>query len=152
MSEDPTISAALEIYAEDSTETNDEGRVVWCESDDAEIVKFVTFLLDTMNVDKNIYRWVYSLCKYGDLYLRLFHESEMDNDSITKDVENAKNQKSKNSNKKDTLNEAIKFSIANKNDHLSHYVEMVSNPAEMFELTRHGKTCGYIQADVMPTQ
>ena len=152
MSEDPTISAALEIYAEDSTETNDEGRVVWCESDDAEIVKFVTFLLDTMNVDKNIYRWVYSLCKYGDLYLRLFHESEMDNDSITKDVENAKNQKSKNSNKKDTLNEAIKFSIANKNDHLSHYVEMVPNPAEMFELTRHGKTCGYIQADVMPTQ
>ena len=40
------------------------------------ISKFVNYLLNVMNVDKNIYGWVYSLLKYGDLYLRLFRESD----------------------------------------------------------------------------
>ena len=40
MSEDPTISAALEIYAEDTTEANEFGRIVWCESENPDIVKF----------------------------------------------------------------------------------------------------------------
>ena len=71
MAEDPTIAAVLETYAEDATETNDDGRIVWCTSNDINIAKYITYLLDTMNVDKNSYRWVYSLCKYGDLYIRL---------------------------------------------------------------------------------
>ena len=29
-----------------------------------------------MNADKNIYGWVYSLLKYGDVYLRLYRESD----------------------------------------------------------------------------
>ena len=143
MSEDPTISAALEIYAEDTTEANDQGRIVWCESEDPEVVKFVTYLLDTMNVEKNIYKWVYSLCKYGDLYLRLFRESEIAQDPLFK---------SKQDNKKEKLDEDIKVKAFSDNDHLVHYVEMVPNPAEMFELTRFGKSCGYIKADVIPTQ
>lgn len=143
MSEDPTISAALEIYAEDTTEANDQGRIVWCESEDPEVVKFVTYLLDTMNVEKNIYKWVYSLCKYGDLYLRLFRESEIAQDPLFK---------SKKDNKKEKLDEDIKVKAFSDNDHLVHYVEMVPNPAEMFELTRFGKSCGYIKADVIPTQ
>lgn len=143
MSEDPTISAALEIYAEDTTEANDQGRIVWCESEDPEVVKFVTYLLDTMNVEKNIYKWVYSLCKYGDLYLRLFRESEIAQDPLFK---------SKKDVKKEKLDEDIKIKAFSDNDHLVHYVEMVPNPAEMFELTRFGKSCGYIKADVIPTQ
>ncbi|MBO7697212.1 MAG: hypothetical protein J6Y28_04290 [Acholeplasmatales bacterium] len=141
MSEDPTISAALEIYAEDTTEANEFGRIVWCESENPDIVKFVTYLLDTMNVEKNIYRWVYSLCKYGDLYLRLFRESEMEDSLNIFDKKN----------KRDKLNEEVKIHVDKKDDHFSHYIEMVPNPAEMFELTRHGKSCGYIKADVMPT-
>ena len=115
MSEDPTISAALEIYAEDVTETNDEGRVIWCESENPEIVKFVTFLLDTMNVDKNIYKWVYSLCKYGDLYLRLFTESEMQVESVFSEQEKVR--KSNDENIKNKLNEDVKFSFNSPNDH-----------------------------------
>lgn len=138
MSEDPTISAALEIYAEDSTETNDQGRIVWCESDDPDITKFVNFLLDSLNVDKNIYKWAYCLCKYGDVYLRLFKESEVTNDLLFS--------------KKEKLNEDLKIAIQDKSDRYSSYIEMVPNPAEMFELIRYGKSCGYIKADVMPVQ
>jgi hypothetical protein len=32
MCEDSKISAVLETYAEDATDYNDEGRIVWCEA------------------------------------------------------------------------------------------------------------------------
>ena len=151
MSEDPTISAALEIYAEDSTETNEEGRIIWCESDDSNVAQFVTYLLDTMNVDKNIYKWAYSLCKYGDLYLRLFRESEIKDDPIL--TSRKKDAKKLDENlDKEKLDEELKLAVYSKSDHFTHYIEMVSNPAEMFELIRHGKSCGYIKADVQPVQ
>ena len=76
MSEDSTVAAILEAYAEDSTEYNDEGRIVWVDSSDSNVAQYVDFLLRTLKVDKNIYKWAYSLCKYGDVYLRLYRKSE----------------------------------------------------------------------------
>ena len=133
MAEDSTISAVLEVYAEDATETNDNGDIVWVTSSKSEIVKFITYLLDTMNVNKNIYKWVYSLCKYGDVYLRLYRQSEYE-DELFKE--------------KKSLNEDVILKAYAKSDKFAHYVEMVPNPAEMFELTRLGKTYGYIKANI----
>ena len=144
MSEDPLIAAVLETYAEDATEANDEGKVIWAQSDDAEIGKYVTFLLDSMNVDKHIYKWVYSLCKYGDVYLHLYRQSECKDLIFDKDDEDTS---SSDSERKD-LNEDIRIKAYSENDKYVHYMEMASNPAEMFELTRFGKTSGYIKAPV----
>ena len=91
MAQDSTVASILEIYAEDATEQNEQGQTVWVESSDADIAKYVTFLLKSLNVEKNIYKWVYSLCKYGDLYLKLFRQSDFDDDLIKeKDVLNEK--------------------------------------------------------------
>lgn len=133
MCDDGTISAVVETYAEDSTERNDHGNIVWAESDDKEIVQYVTFLLDSMNINKNIFKWVFALCKYGDVYLRLYRDSEY-NDVLFGD--------------KKPLNEDIKLNDYKKSDHYALYMEMISNPAEMFELTRFGKTVGYIKAPI----
>lgn len=135
MAEDSIIAAILETYAEDATETNEKGDIIWAESDDAQTAKFVTYLLQTMQANKNAYSWVYSLCKYGDIYLQLYKASEFDS-AIFID----KN--------KQPLNEDVKLNIYDKNDKYVHYLELVSNPAEMFELTRFGKTMCYIKADV----
>lgn len=137
MCEDPTIAAVLETYAEDATEYNDEGRIVWCESPDSDVLKIVTYFLDVMNIDKNIYKWIHSLCKYGDVYIRLYRESEY-NDPVFHSEE---------SDEKQTLNEDIKIVSYNKKDKYAHYVEMAPNPAEIFELTKFSKTCGYIRAE-----
>ena len=67
MADDSTIAAVLETYAEDTTEYNDAGRIMWVESSNADVTKYITYLLDTINVDKHIYKWAYSLCKYGDI-------------------------------------------------------------------------------------
>lgn len=138
MSEDSLISAALEIYAEDATEANDKGQIVWVESNDSNVSKYIQFLLDSLNVDKNIYKWVYSLCKYGDLYLRLYKKSEIEDalsDTQKPDVDD-----------KQELNENVILKVFNKNDKFVHYIEMVPNPAEMFELIKFGKTYSYVKA------
>jgi hypothetical protein len=138
MSQDSIVSAVLETYAEDATEYGDNGRIVWAESSDGEVSKYITFLLDTIGADKHIYKWVYSLCKYGDLYLKLFRESE------SKDLLFGNEEE-----KDNTLNEDVKIKAFSKNDRYTHYVEMVPNPAEIFELTKFGKTYGYIKAPTM---
>ena len=150
MCEDAITAAVLETYAEDATEYNDQGQIVWCEASNSNIAKYVTFLLDAMSVDKHIYKWAHSLCKYGDVYLRLFHESDMqEQDEVLSEL----NPKiAKKGRKKKSLNEDLKIKVYSKNDHYVNYMEMMPNPAEMFELVRHGKTYAYVKADVNSSQ
>lgn len=142
MGNDSILAAVLETYAEDATETNDQGNIVWCESPDADASAFVTYLLNALNIDKNIYKWTYSLCKYGDVYLRLYRESEYD-DLLFEKPKSKRSAEGKNS-----LNEDIKIKLYGKNDNYVHYLEMSPNPAQVFELTRFGKTAAYIKTDV----
>ena len=137
MAQDNTLSAVLETYAEDCVEMNDDGKVMWAESSDKDIAHYVNYLLDVMNVDKNSYSWVYSLIKYGDLYLRLYRESDYKDDPIF----NVNNNKKK-------LDEDVKVKVYEKNDLYTHYIDKVQNPGEMFELVKYGKTMGYIKAPV----
>jgi hypothetical protein len=135
MCEDGRISSVIQTYAEDATERNDTGDIVWATSDDAKISYLVNYYLDSLNVNKNIYKWAFSLCKYGDLYIRLYRESEYE-DALFAPL------------KKKSLNEDLKIKAFKENDKYAHYIEMVTNPAEMFELTKFGKTVGYIQSPV----
>lgn len=138
MAQDATISAVLDIYAADACEPNDQGQVVWVTAEDERVSKEVEHLLDAMRIDKNAFGWVYSLIKYGDLYLRLYRESEY-NDPIfdTKKI-----------NAKEQLNENVIVKAYSKNDRYAEYMEMNKNPAEVFELTRFGKTVGYIKTHI----
>lgn len=153
MCEDATIAAVLETYAEDATEYNDQGQIVWAESSKAEVQKFVQFLLDSMNVDKNIYRWIYALCKYGDCYLRLYRQSDWKDELFSSDdkqkkllTEELEDTLTKQKANKHKLEEDVKIIAYSKADHYVHYMEMESNPANIFELTKFGKTYAYIYA------
>lgn len=140
MGEDPIVSSALEIYASDTCEPNDQGQIVWAESDDAKVLGAVTSILDALNVDKNSYGWVYSLIKYGDLYLRLFRDSEFN--TLSKDLKLKDKEK---------LNEDVTVKAYSKNDHFAQYMEMIKNPAEVFNLTKFGKSYGYLRTHINST-
>ena len=79
------------------------------------VILIVNYILNVMNADKNIYSWVYSLLKYGDVYLRLYRESDYNDELFKADnidkVYSARNVL--NENFKDTtdesLNEAVKL-------------------------------------------
>lgn len=152
MCEDTTIAAALEIYAEDSTELSENGRIIWCQSEDENISKYVTYLLDVLNVDKNVFKWVYCLCKYGDVYLQMYRASDMEDalfsTKISDKRKELKEQFEHIDDPKDPLNESVIVHAYDPNDRYAQYVEMVPNPAEMFELTKFGKTYAYIKAPV----
>lgn len=149
MAQDSSVAAILRTYAEDVCEPADNGHVIWCESNDPKISKYVNYILNIMNADKNLYSWTYSLLKYGDAYLRLYRESDYEDSIFTPDHVNqaysAKNVLNENYLKNDKiLDEAAKLNVHTSNDPYSYYVELVDDPGTMFELTKFGKTYGYI--------
>lgn len=139
MCQDSMVAAILETYCEDATERNEEGHIVWAESSDANISRYINYLLQSCAVDKHIYSWASCLCKYGDLYLRLYRKSDYDtSEELFSDADP----------KKDILQEKVQVQTYAKSDHYVHYLEKEPNPAELFELTKFGKTQGYIKAQV----
>ena len=158
MSTDDVISAVLETYAEDAVQTNDKGEVVWIESSDGNVLDYTTWLLDSLNLNKNMYQWAHCLVTYGDVYVRIPRQSDYGNDLLFKDNIRTKqlNEKlAKASGKKDEkelLNEDVKLRLYSANDPYIPYVEMVSNPGEMFDLQKFGKTHGYIKASTRVVQ
>lgn len=147
MSQDSSVAAILRTYAEDVCEPADSGHVIWCESDDPKISKFVNYILNVMNADKNMYAWVYSLLKYGDVYLRLYRESDYADDLFdASKVANAYSARSTlNEALTEPVQEAVKLNMHSASDPYSFYVEQVDDPGTMFELTKFGKTYGYIE-------
>lgn len=154
MAQDSSISAVLETYAEDVVQANDAGKVVWVESDDAKVLEYTSWLVDTLNIDKHIYKWAYCIVTYGDVYVRLYRKSDVADDVIFKNNSHNRNlneAKEKSSTKEgDTklLSEAIQLRLYESSDKYIPYVKMVDNPAEVFDLQRFGKTYGYIKAPV----
>ena len=153
MAQDSSVASILRTFTEDVCDPNDNGHIVWCESPDPKISKFVNYLLNVMNVDKNAYGWVYSLLKYGDLYLRLYRESDYTDPFFKKD--NINNRSLREDFVEETegepLEEGVRLSIHPINDPYSYYLEAVADPSTMFELNRLGKVYGYIQVPNLDT-
>lgn len=158
MEQDSKISSILDAFAGDATLRNADGNIVWVESEDENCRKYVQYLLDVLRVDKNAYGWIYNLIKYGDLYLRLYRQSDFDEEEIF-DVKEAdkrerlnegkelpKEKVNEDSKEQESLKEDVILQMHQPKDHFANYVEDVSNPGEMFELTKLGKTMGFIQA------
>lgn len=87
------------------------------------------------------------MIKYGDLYLRLYRESDykdpiFDQTAINNTYNNlygARNVLN------EDLKENINLSVRKTHDPYSYYVEMVADPSTMFELTRYGVSSGYVE-------
>lgn len=122
MAQDSRVASILNMYADDCTQYNQSGSVIWAESSDQDCADFVNRIIDNLQLNKNAWSHIHSLCKYGDLYLELFY----DTDEVT--VENG----SQCYNRKE-------------GSALLEHIEMVKNPAIMFDLINQGKTELYIR-------
>ena len=150
MAKDASVAAIVRTYAENVCETNEAGHIVWAESDDPAISKFVNYLLNIMNVDKYIFSWACCLIKYGDVYLRLYRESDYEDKLFKKDhILNGPETYFRSSLheelEKQRLEERVLLNIHKQSDKYSYYIEMVPDPSTMFELVKYGKTYGYIE-------
>ena len=153
MGADTVISSALELYADNATEYDDKGRVIWVESNDKEdgtqISEICNRLVDQFNLNETAWADIYSLVKYGDLYIETFRKSELDEEEFgKKNVETNSDATRLNeaiSNSKAMLLEDVIVNYYDEDDKLSEYVERYDNPAELFELTKRGKTVGFLR-------
>jgi hypothetical protein len=153
MAQDTIIAAVLETYAEDAVQTNDKGEVMWVEANDARVLSYTSWLLESLNVDKHLFQWAYCLVTYGDVYLRLFRKSDVEEDRLFKN--NPRTNKLNESvihKTAEPLTEDVKLRIYSESDKYIPYIQMVDNPGEMFDLQKFGKTQGYIKASTRVIQ
>tara|TARA_R100000664_G_scaffold207_2_gene515 strand:+ start:19824 stop:21659 length:1836 start_codon:yes stop_codon:yes gene_type:complete len=70
----PEISAALDIFAEESTTPSEEGYILTLYSESARIKSILADLFNNiLDVDTNLQMWCRNMCKYGDdfVYLKI---------------------------------------------------------------------------------
>ena len=130
---DATIAAAIEMYADDSTQYDYRtGKVIWAESDDTDIEKAANRLIDVLQLNEKAWTYIYALCTYGDVYLRLYRDGdESDYNEIFET--------------KQTGQVAVRVKPEDKTRPLEEYVEYVDDPATMYDLQVRDKTSGFIR-------
>lgn len=134
MALDSVIASALEMYADDATQYNSKGQIIWAESEDSDISAFANRLIDVLDLNKNAWSHIYCMVKYGDLYLETFRDDENDEDPLLqKDL---------------SYSSDVKVQEHKNGSIMEEYIEAVPNPAELFDLTKRGKTVGFIRVPV----
>ena len=124
MSQDSRVASILNMYADDCTQYNQSSKIIWAESSDQNCADFVNRLIDNLQLNKHAWSHIYSLCKYGDLYLELFYDEENINNT----------------------NGTNNYFRPNGST-IEERIEMVRNPGSMFDLISHGKTSFYVKVN-----
>lgn len=132
MLKDATTSAAIEMYADDATQYDYKtGRVIWAESDDADVAKAANRLIDVLGINEKAWTHIYALCAYGDVYLRLYRKGdESDYNQLFNNHEGST---------------AIRVKPEDDTRPLEEYIEYVDDPAVMYDLQVRDKTSGFIK-------
>jgi len=66
----PEIASALDIYAEETVASDEQGNVLHIYSENRKIQELLEALFyETLNVEFNLVMWTRNLCKYGDFFL-----------------------------------------------------------------------------------
>jgi hypothetical protein len=72
MDKDPIISAALDIYSDESTLADQFGDVLTIKTNKTQIQKILYNLFyDVLNIEFNLWPWIRNVVKYGDFFLKL---------------------------------------------------------------------------------
>jgi len=72
MDNDPIISSALDIFADECTVNNVESEILVIKSENVKVKEILHNLFyDILNVQFNLWSWIRNLVKYGDFYLQL---------------------------------------------------------------------------------
>lgn len=139
MKTDSIIAAALELYADDATQTDENGRVIWAESEDEEIATAANRLIDILELPERAWKHIYQACLYGDYYLKLYRNEEEGKELDKNNVNQPQQIR--------VINDKTEYHGHNEIQNFTEYVEDVEDPATVFDLRLKGKTAGYIEVD-----
>lgn len=130
---DATTAAAIEMYADDATQYDYRtGKIIWAESNDLDIEKAANRLIDVLRLNDDMWTYVYALCVYGDVYLRLYRKGDQSDYNEIFDTHKGGQ----------TI---VRVKPEDDSRKIEEYVEYVDDPATMYDLTVRGNTAGYIR-------
>ena len=137
---DATIAAAIEMYADDATQYNYRtGKVIWAESDNADIQKACNRLIDILRINDDAWSHVYALCTFGDVFLRLYRNGDISD--YAEMYDSAKKGQS-----------VIRVKPKDGSRKIEEYVEYVDDPSTMYDLQEKNKTCGFVRVSGNTTE
>ena len=131
---DGRIGAAIEMYANDAVQYDSTGRVIWVESENPDVSKYVDKLLADLRISQNIWSYAYCLVLYGDVFLETFLNTSYNNTKPSLLLEPSRQSNN------------IKTQKEIKGGKLERYIEKVPNSAELYDLQYKGKTAGFARA------
>ena len=137
---DTLISAALDLYSDDSTQISIDGRQVWAKSRNPEYQKLIDNFIVMLRIEENIRSIARKLAKYGEVFIELFY----DEDAEFSQVKLVESLHSGSHSIEDILTESSKsIELSKTNKKISNYYEIVDDPENLFELQVYGKTVAF---------
>lgn len=123
MSYDSIISSAMELLADDATQTDPiRDKSVWITSKDSQIADYLNGFLEQIALEDSIWTYAYQVIKYGEMYLKTYHSEFEDG---TAPVE-------------------LQGTAEDGSDSLKGYIfEREEDPTKVSELQKYGFTVGY---------
>lgn len=134
METDGRIGAALEMYANDTVQYDSEGKILTVTSDNPDVAKYVEKLIKDLHLEQNCWSHAYRTVLHGDVYLKLFKSSSNDGEKPTTLVA-------------PTINSQVRLQQVIIGQNLERYIELVPNPANIYDLQYKGKTAGYAKCE-----
>ena len=79
MTNEVTIQAAIELYADDATQVDTKSeKIIGVSSEDKTLQQDLNDFLESINVESSVWNWAYAVAQYGDFFIKL-HVDETDN-------------------------------------------------------------------------
>ena len=79
MTNEVTIQAAIELYADDATQVDTKSeKIIGVSSEDKTLQQDLNDFLESINVESSVWNWAYAVAQYGDFFIKL-HVDENDN-------------------------------------------------------------------------
>ena len=75
MLKDSVISAAVEMYADDSCQEDIDGKSLWVTSEDSKVETILNNIIEQLGLEEDLWSMYYALATYGDVYIRLYKKS-----------------------------------------------------------------------------
>lgn len=70
------VTAALDILSDDATQPDDEGHLIYIETENEKVRNVIESLFDELEIESKLSKWARAIAKYGDLFIRVYGTSD----------------------------------------------------------------------------
>lgn len=77
------VTSALDILSDDATQPDDDGNLIYIESDSEKVKTVISNLFESLDIESRLSKWARAIAKYGDLFVQVYGSTEKDHRGIS---------------------------------------------------------------------